>query len=522
MISMLPRTTQITCLTVSKLWQTHILKCETVWQNISIDNSNHDTRLLDIFQDIAPYTIYLTLDTDKDEALAKLFWYMQRKCFKKIQLLKITDCASKTLQRNIITATIAFRKTKHTLTTLDISVGNTLGEVTITQVLQLFPAITKLVFSTELSMQSTFEPFSINAGVHPLIDLELNGKSITGNHIEPILQQCLKLQRLVLHGADESTVLNTLVRNNNMLSDLEILLLNPIGGYPPVPLLQDLTTNQWNLHGLRILHTSNGGNPIPILDLMPIIYQNRKTLENLFPHTTEIGPTQLQRLHATYSDFKLWNITHITLWLGNIDTQEFWLRYIQNSTTLIHLELAGVPDIQLLVDTLLSIPSISSLGISHVSDTSIRSGLIQLFDRQIQLTKKSRPSWKSIMLRYCDAVDDEILTKLENITTLQEIWIAKLVNISYSTFSQFMNGLSNRLTKVVLEKMDFVDENMMISLGNIETLFSVKLIKLERVTDQGIQSLVIRKATTISKLTELIVDACPSITQECIIYVKKK
>ena len=235
---------------------------------------------------------------------------------------------------------------------------------------------------------------------------------------------------------------------------------------------------------------------------------------------------------TSHGDFRLSSIKKLVIWIVDSATQEFWCRLIRRSTVLHDLEINGVYDINRFVATLIDISPITNLGFSnvvrHATMAIIKTSLIPLFERYAQIsnnaTVKSASSLEMIILRYCDDINDELFTSLENVSTLHGIWLGGLRDITSIGIKQFISNISNRLTCVRFEDLIQVDNTTIIALGGMEKLMSVKLQRLPNVTDQGVRGLVETKnnRNSTSVLNKLVVKQCPMISNQCIQFVKGK
>ena len=427
-----------------------------------------------------------------------------------------------------------------TLTKLDIDItGIRQNSITITSILSFCNNLTDLVFS------STAEPLAVKLknfneqikDYPSLINLELMSHHINGDDIESIIQRCQQLRRLVLSGCD-SSVLETLVHNST--PNLELFSYNDGIDGPPLPMLQEkkaTTNNNSNVEigtqrqghqyeqGLRVIYTSYGETSVRPEDLIPLIYKNRKTLENVRACMSHMTEAQLEYLYTRYPDFKLENLKHLSTWLSP-GIQQFMLhKVIQNSNTLSTLVAVGDYNMDLLLRALINRTPLSGLNISHVYDSINNASrlLIQLFAQYAKLsgnnTTNSSLNW--IKLRYCNQVTDDVLKTLSGIKTLHDIHLGGLRMVSTVGILQFIDTLGNQITHVFFHDMYSVNDNIIIALGDLANLVLVKLEVLNNVTDKGVRILVDNKKRKSRRLTTLEVTECSSISQECISYAQK-
>ncbi|KAG2219021.1 hypothetical protein INT45_013784 [Circinella minor] len=533
-ISLLPASTLISCLAVSKLWRKRVLECNIAWKDVVVEDDNNNNYgssqlLIGAIHHIAPYITNFTLNTINIQVLIKCFAYIETGYIPKIQSLELTNRATQSLQPNNIISLLSSLRTRHELTTLKISlVNNQRDLITLLDILTCWPTIQTVVFSTTSVLQPTIHPDPLRIPLnHSLIDLEIRASSIMGHSFEPILQRCLKLRRLVLHGM-HSRVFNTVFRNTT--PNLEIFVLNP-RTHPSIPTLQDIQTRRpaTGSPRLQILQVSGFHHEIPSYAALPLIHKHRETLETIYGNISSMAP--MASTLASYGDFRLSSIKKLVIWIVDHMTQDFWCRLIRRSTTLHYLEVNTVYNINSLVTTLMSVSPVRNLGISNVQHgipATTQSSLISLFERYAQVSNsanvKSTSSLEMITLRYCNGLNDDLLTSLKNVSTLHGIWFGGLKILSSAGIKQFIINISNRLTYVQFEDMIQVKDTILTALGDMKKLTTVKLQRLQNITDQGVRKLVETKNNKNSTclLMELVIKRCPLISNQSIQFVKEK
>ncbi|KAI7851080.1 hypothetical protein BDC45DRAFT_590958 [Circinella umbellata] len=533
-VSLLPASTLISCLAVSKLWRKRVLECNGAWKNVVVEDDNNNNYgssqlLIGAIHHIAPYITNFTLNTINTQALIKCFTYIETGYISKIQSLELTDLTTQSLQPNDIISLLSSLQTRHELTTLKISlVDNRRNMITLLDILTCWPAIQTVVFSTTSVLQPTIHPNPLRIpSYHSLIDLEIKAGSIMGHSFEPILQRCLKLRRLVLHGM-HSRVFDTVFRNTT--PSLEIFVLNP-RTHPSIPTLQDIQTQQQATGNprLQILQVSGFHHEIPSYAALPLIHKHRETLKTIYGNISSMAP--MAPTLASYGDFRLSNIKKLVIWIVDHATQDFWCRLIRQSTALHDLEINSVYNINSLVTTLMSISPIRNLGISNVQHgipATTQLSLTSLFERYAQVSNRinveSASSMEMITLRYCNGLNDDLLTSLKNVSTLHGIWFGGLKGLSSIGIKQFIINTSNQLTYVQFEDMIQVNDTILAALGDMKKLTTVKLQRLQNITDQGVQTLVEMKNNKNSTclLMELVVKRCSLISNQCIQFFKEK
>ncbi|KAG2218999.1 hypothetical protein INT45_007661 [Circinella minor] len=470
-IVFLPQAVRVECLQVSRLWRDYILACAEAWETLTFQNDKKDISLLPIRCTIGNYVKNLTIDTTSPTVCRTLLEELQYKRFKRIQSLTFN--------------------------------------------------------APETDLTIWKEGFDPQFQHHSLVNLEIDSKNITGEIIEPILEQCQQLRRLVLRSCSIS-VLETLVGTST--PNLELFCYNDGIDGSPLPMLQEKKKEDEALQqqkGLRVIYTSYGETSVSPQALLPLIYKNRETLENLRGCMSDLPEAQIAVLHRRYPNFKLRNLKHLATWLGP-GIQEFMMRVaIQNSNVLSTLVVVGGYNLNLLLTALINRIPLSGLNISHVYLYHVTNDIIQLL---IQLfthyaesssnnTKSTSLNW--IKLRYCDLVTDDVLKKLSDIKTLHDIHLGGLEYVSSVGILQFINKLGNQITHVFLHDMELVNDDIIIALGDLDNLLLVKLEVLDDVTDKGVRTLIDNKKRKLRRLTTLEITECPLISQECISYAQQ-
>ena len=368
------------------------------------------------------------------------------------------EVAESTIYSNVAKKSLQTLQIENTLTCLDINIGESCNtEVSIVEVIATFPNLTDLKYSSKSRLYLQIEYFyHITTTPHQhMVTLELRAYIISKTDIKAIITFCPKLRRLVLNRCP-SDVLHAIVECQNItMKNLEILAFNPDDIHPPTPTLSSLstasteTTKRRNTatmstrvtnddaieeskeeKGLRILYTNNGGTPVPARDILPLIYQNRKTLETVYACISRITETKLKSFYKKFKNFELEKIKNLTTW-AHQGIQELMLRAIRNSVSLVRLDLLDLGYIKSLVDTLIKMPPLCHIKFVGTGMTRLdREQFIQLLKRYAQLANdENTVSLRSIAIQKCDhVITNEILEALGNIETLEEVWLSEPIH----------------------------------------------------------------------------------------------
>ncbi|KAI9243810.1 hypothetical protein BDA99DRAFT_529774 [Phascolomyces articulosus] len=223
-----------------------------------------------------------------------------------------------------------------------------------------------------------------------------------------------------------------------------------------------------------------------------------------------------------YPDFNLESINDMTIW-GGPGIQEFILHLIRYSTTLTRLHAVDVYNMECFVNTIIKLSSISELTLSYGSGAIGHPGLTRLFKNYAAASDESRPSLKYIRLQHCPLISNVQLTALATIKSLRTIILRNLINVSTNGINTMINHLHQHeeIAYLELAEMDSINDNILVTLGNLKTFSCLKLENLKRITNQGVRGLA-EKIDQSSALTHMTVVKCPKITLESIDYAKQK
>ncbi|KAG2220582.1 hypothetical protein INT45_008763 [Circinella minor] len=516
----LEQSTKEVCLQVSRVWHKKLLDYQDKWSNLFVDDDNQET--LRVFNTI-PSTEYnikqLTINTESDTIPITCFRYMRYEYLNKIESLKIkiTDIRTEQQLLNRATVFIAFWETRQTLTTLDLDFGSNTNLIKLADLIMTCTNLTKSSFTTTQPLAEIIGNFSTMKRHEALIDLQIKAKLITGQDIEPMLQHCQQLRRLVMNTCNE-TVFDAITRQAD---NLEILGYNPNAPNDPIEELQTERNNE-SKKGLQKLYTNNGSISISAKSILPLIYKNKTTLVTLYAMIDTVTETELWDLYSTYPDFTLDNIERLVFWYKP-GIQQFMLRAIRNTTTLKIIDIVYLADSEGLVTTLKRLPVLSKITLAQINSIESRPSLCRLIEHYRMFSMPNdfqQPSLEYVDLFKSDAISDDLLSKLATIKTLDKISLCNLKNVSTKGLNSMISKLSDRLTWLRVQEMNLITDNITVSLGDLKKLWYLELEDLKNVTDQGIYGLLAKVDSSI--LTKLVIDNCPKITASCIATAREK
>ena len=229
---------------------------------------------------------------------------------------------------------------KNTPTCLDINTDDICNpEVSVAKVIATFPNLANLKYSSKSRLYLQIKYFyDIMTTPHQnIVNLELRTCIISELDINAIITFCPKVRRLALYRCPGEVLHAIMECQNITMMNLEIPAINPNDTHPLIPTLSTLSTvtaettkrqktatlstrmtnndiieESKEKKGLRILYTNNGGTPVPTGDIMPFIYQNRKTLENVYACISRITETELENFYKKSKNFELEKSKNLT------------------------------------------------------------------------------------------------------------------------------------------------------------------------------------------------------------------
>ncbi|KAG2221697.1 hypothetical protein INT45_002735 [Circinella minor] len=485
-IKMLPPSTRIECLNVSKHWRKIILGSAAIWRNIVVSDGEDDSPLLtSAITQIAPYVEHLTINTSRESTRLLYLQSMKDGLFSKLTTLEMREQALQNIHPYFTVLVTAFWNTaKHTLTTIDLDFGDHRPTVTLIDIL------------------SSCNFAALQHQNIALVDLKLKFKSINGNAIDRMLQKCNQLRRLILNKCDISVLPSFIKYGTN----IKFLYINPEEYEMPTSVLD----NQLNYiieTGKEVLHIDSGTyEAIPSSSVMPILYENQKTLRILHTDMKSIDRDQLQQLYKKYHDFELNALTHLTFYAFE-GTTSLILNSIRNATALSYMDIRKIHDFHRVATFLSNRPhGLKELRIKYVDkDANIRiQDLIDLFNRHARLSKKSPElALEQIHLVNVSGINDKALAALANIKTIKGINFCNLPDITENDISTFFKEINRyQLTYIRLAHMDSITNQVIRDLQFLEVLNCLELDSLQVILVQitmSIQSRYSLRKRTINK-----------------------
>ena len=430
---------------------------------------------------------------------------------------------------------------RKTLKNLDVDVGTSGSEIPLAYILLVSDTLTHLRYQTfGGGLENAIGNFVVVSENHPLISLDISNCNVRGPDIKIILGRCRKLRQLMMDQCEVS-VLEPISR---FATNLEVLVLNHRDCIPTVPDYDTDNNNNANnkgksatrrsspTTGLKVLVSNCSFHHFSVSDLFPIIYKNKTTLQSIFANTHgDLSPSQSRQFDIIYPKFKLENATSIVINLPP-RLQPFLLRSLSNSTSsLANFGALNVTNINPLIHFITNylnqqqqqrpIQALKLFNTDIQSDVTTRRSLIQLFQWYTKMSNDGNNSLRHVDIQYCDGMSDSILLALGEIKTLKSVVFTLLFGITSQGMYGFIRKLTRhqQVTSISFDDLDCVDDYIIASLGEIDSLTDIRLERLQKVTGEGIQYLIDRK---VSKLNTLILRNCFSISQEFICYAKQK
>ncbi|KAI7851733.1 hypothetical protein BDC45DRAFT_607783 [Circinella umbellata] len=526
---LLPQDTKITlCLDVSKVWRETILKCPNVWRKIEI---HQDNRVIQSCYEVGFHVKHMRIYSTLEEAGAASIQQLKEGYFKQIQSLKIRVPELQDTQKYIRLTRSALYQIRDTLTSFTIDTSKTGKYISIANILSSCNNLIELDYSTttQLSEHRMINSYFIQyQGVRhrynrSLLSLQLKAPVITRHDIEPLLEQCTELRRLVMSGCTTS-VLDTILYKQQQHSptplNLEILGYNANSKSTPVPQLPKETMTwkgkEKKIKGLRILFTSSNARPVRTQSMIPLLYQNRETLVYILTHLSPLDQSGLIEMDTLYPNFELPNISRLTFWSVE-GIQEFMLRAIRNSTRLSVLDIIHAYDIDAVLKVLTIMPPLKHLTVlystapipetyidDYLATTVATTSLISLFKRYVYLSSSTSSS-SSTTTTYSSSSSSSSLSSSSSTSTSSSSSSSSSTS-SFSTITtktimtatmlpapsrQFVYTPPTASFKsITLGKFNTISDRELSILGNIKTLQQFTLLDLNNVTTNGIKNLI--------------------------------
>ncbi|KAI8142944.1 hypothetical protein BJV82DRAFT_612827 [Fennellomyces sp. T-0311] len=496
---------KVSCLKTSNIWRSRLLDCSSAWKTLSVIDNEGGAPLMAVAEQIGRHVKTLEVWTDWDPVRKICFDRMEQGCFNQINSLKMTADEGEFLQ-SFTAIPSRFWKTAHALQKLEFDLTESESEITIANILGSCPTVTELSYSITALQKLKFGDFSTMKPHTSLTSLKLKAHRITGEMIEPLLQQCPNLKRLIANEC-QPTVLNAV---HKCCPNMQVLAYNAVSQVD-----QYLPTDE-QTSGLRVLYANDHGTGrVPYESLMPLLYKSMDTLVNVFVFLPAMSENDRRYVYDNYPDFKLPKVERLSFWpLHGI--QRFMLQAIQDTTTLRHLSVASVNDLDELTTALMNLRPLETFRLAHIHTRSHQESFVKLFERYAILSKTG-VSLKSPTIRHCNEITDEVLLSMAKIETLRNIAFVRLRNITSGGLNAFFKALQGKPIFVRLGEMDFVTDDVVIGLAKVETLETIHLENLRNLTDRGLQGLIDNRSRSLSKL---IIKECPMISRNGLEYAK--
>ncbi|KAI9274619.1 hypothetical protein BDA99DRAFT_533241 [Phascolomyces articulosus] len=327
-IVLLPQTSHTQCMLVSDMWRQRIVHCQTIWNNLVLDDRQFGCRRYILCHCIC-WTICATMTNSPP-------WHTEMSIWMPIE-------------SGILNA-------RNTLKHLDLELGDNMIKNTtkVAETLSFCENLTSIKISSPTiplstalpSLSSMKEQYNIR-----ITNLQLNFSSITDEDMESILRQCRRLQRLVMNGCNDG-VFDPLYHHGLNLEIIGYNCCNP----KDIPDLEDdneqystsWTTNvistgqqqrddslSTSSHGkLRMFFadTQDPSSALPAFTIMPLLYKYKETLSVLHINIA-LKMEKKRLLHLTYPNFTLSKLMDLSTWLPH-SVQQFFLDTIRHIITL--------------------------------------------------------------------------------------------------------------------------------------------------------------------------------------------
>ncbi|KAI9259684.1 hypothetical protein BDA99DRAFT_513927 [Phascolomyces articulosus] len=507
------------CLNVSTTWRRKIANCGLAWVNISNEDDTAHGIIASALPYIARYIEDLIINTDDSEVWFRYLDHMEQGQFKKIESFEMTNIATtKLINTNMIMSlTSVLWQMRTTLTRLQFTFHSHNIPVTLTDLLFYCTNLQCLVFEAWDPLDIIVGDLELLGGPHQsLIDLETTITTTTSESLEPLLKQLPKLRRLSV-SYSTADVLDLVYR---MCPNLEIFGYNPSFGILDLDDLEGESSGP----GLRAIYTRNGGYGVPKEKFLPFLLKNMHTLQTIYANLslTEDQVKNDEPYHdpfPDYRDLKLERAESLTFWPDKSGIiQTLVLHAIESCKSLTHIAAVATPNIPSLVDTLITMPPLEEMELSHIGAEDGGPSLVRLFKMYASLPE-SKQKFRRFWFRYCSSITDEVLDAVADGKAIKEVTLTKLGKVTQEGLWGFMNKLrDSNVFEVKLVEMDVVNDVVLEKIGGVKCLKTIILEKITDITDDGIKRMV-DDATNLRSLT---LDKCKSLSKETVSYVQRK
>ncbi|KAI8139764.1 hypothetical protein BJV82DRAFT_243689 [Fennellomyces sp. T-0311] len=384
--------------------------------------------------------------------------------------------------------------------------------MTIADALLVCSNLKELAYKTNTWLSDALGDLSILQLSNPALNsLQLQARSGNGigADIEPLLQKCQQLRRLVLDGCTNA-VLDVIGKH---CPTLELL------GYNTDDEVRDLNqdTGPSQPSGLRALSSTSGLDAIPMGELMPLLKNNMKTLDTIY---VDICPENDPLDGTPYADLKFPNLKALKYWSddngGSIE--RILLQSIPSCTALTHFEALNTTIVCQVVDTLLTLPPVRTLTLADTDESAAaHTNLVRLFQKY-SVFSHTTPCLDTVCFRYCSSVDDSVLDALGQVQTLRNITLSGLDNVTAIGLNRFLAKLGTEVLSLALASMDSVTDSHLITLGTMKGLSEIHLENLPHISNYG----VIYMVDNANQLRGVLIKRCKWVTQQAVNHISWK
>ena len=417
----------------------------------------------------------------------------------------------------VMSLTSALWQMRTTLTRLQFTFYCHRIPITLTDLLFYCTNLQSLVFEAWDPLDKLVGDVELLGGPHQsLIDLETTITTTTSESLEPLLKRLPKLRRLSVSYSTPD-VLDLVYR---MCPHLEIFGYNPSFGILD---LDDLE-GESNGPGLRAVYTRNGGFGVPKDKFLPFLRKNMHTLQTIYANLslTEDQVKNDEPYHdpfPDYRDLKLERAESLTFWPDKSGIiQTLILHAIESCKSLTHIAAVATPNLLSLVDTLIMMPPLEEMELSHITADDGGSSLVRLFKMYASLPE-SKQKFRRFWFRYCNSITDEVLDAVADGKALKEVTLTKLGNVTQEGAQNFFKKLrDSNVFEVKLVDMDGVNDGVIEMLSGMRCLTTIILEETTGITDDGIR----RMVDDAKNLRSLTLNKCKSFSKETVSYVQRK
>ncbi|KAI8150429.1 hypothetical protein BJV82DRAFT_587168 [Fennellomyces sp. T-0311] len=508
-MTQLPNESRAICLSISSVWRNKILDCAETWCTLETDDGAGDNEIISTMPHIAHHVQDLTVYTENRRVWLQYLLNMRSGHFRKIKSITLADTTSKHFSPSVVTSMVtAFWQLRATLTTLDLDFDENHATVTLADVLLVCTNLTKLVYTTLCPLSQILGDLTVLPVHSTLNDLQLEAQAIDGETIEPLLQQCPQMRRLVLEDCSDS-VLDVVKQNCPRLK---------IFGYNSEA--EEMVPSDYeegHVLGIRAIYTSTCHDAIPTQKLLQLIKDNTETLDTLF---ADICPTDEEVSEALYSDVNLAGLKKLKYWSGpgGDGIERAFLQSISKCTSLTHFEAQNTTLTTAVTEALLALPPPETFVLAYTYDGSeTLTGLTRLFKKYAELPG-TQQNLQSVHLQNSDVVSDEVLVALAQIQTLKEVTLCGLDGITQGGIHKFFEAISKDVSSIQLLELRTVADSHLISLARIRNLTYINLDDLSEVTDYGVLHLV----DNAKRLQKMRISSCTYVTQDAVNHIIQK